>query len=402
MDPRDLAEGFALSSPPPGFAEDPYPVYAALLAHAPLKRFADGSVMISRWEDLSRVYRDAATFSSAKFAEFGPKYGVGAPLYRHHTTSLVFSDPPLHTRVRRILSGALTPRAIAAMGPGLTALVDRLLDDLDGGAEVDLVEDFAARIPLEVIGNLFNMPHDERGPLRDWSLAILGALEPVLTPAQEGAGNAAVEAFGAYLTDLIARRTTAPGDPETDVLTRLIQSSDPLTADELIQNCIFILNAGHETTTNLIGNALGALADNPEAQAALIADPGLADGAIEETLRFESPNQLGNRRLTVDAEVAGAVLPAGTGVHMCIGAANRDPRKFDAPDRFDITRRPNRHLAFAAGPHACLGLTLARMEGRAALTGFLSRFPRWAPSGPRPRTGRLRFRGYAHLPARLG
>lgn len=396
------AESFDLSNPPAGFAEDPYPVYAALLAHAPLKRFADGSVMISRWEDLSRVYRDAATFSSAKFAEFAPKYGEGAPLYRHHTTSLVFSDPPLHTRVRRILSGALTPRAMAAMQPGLIRLVDRLLDDLEGRGQVDLIEDFAARIPLEVIGNLFDMPHEERGPLRDWSLAILGALEPVLTPAQEAAGNKAVEDFRAYLTDLIARRRARPGDADTDVLTRLIQSDDPLTADELIQNCIFILNAGHETTTNLIGNALGALANHPAAQAALIADPGLADGAVEETLRFESPNQLGNRRLTTDAEVAGHVLPAGTRVHMCIGAANRDPRKFDAPDRFDITRKPNRHLAFAAGPHACLGLTLARMEGRAALTGFLQRFPAWAPDGPRPRTGRLRFRGYASLPARLG
>ncbi|MFT6063031.1 MAG: cytochrome P450, partial [Paracoccaceae bacterium] len=259
----NLAQGFELSAPPPGFAQDPYPVYAALLAHAPLKRFADGSVMISRWEDLSRVYRDAAMFSSAKFAEFGPKYGIDAPLYRHHTTSLVFSDPPLHTRVRRILSGALTPRAIAAMEPGLIRLVDLLLDDLEGGGTVDLVEDFASRIPIEVIGNLFDMPHAERGPLRDWSLAILGALEPVLTQAQEAEGNAAVEAFSAYLADLVARRTKTPGDPTTDVLTRLIQSEDPLTTDELIQNCIFILNAGHETTTNLIGNALGALADHP-------------------------------------------------------------------------------------------------------------------------------------------
>jgi cytochrome P450 len=397
----NLAQGFELSAPPPGFAQDPYPVYAALLAHAPLKRFADGSVMISRWEDLSRVYRDAAMFSSAKFAEFGPKYGIDAPLYRHHTTSLVFSDPPLHTRVRRILSGALTPRAIAAMEPGLIRLVDHLLDDLEGGGTVDLVEDFASRIPIEVIGNLFDMPHAERGPLRDWSLAILGALEPVLTQAQEAEGNAAVEAFSAYLADLVARRTKTPGDPTTDVLTRLIQSEDPLTTDELIQNCIFILNAGHETTTNLIGNALGALADHPDAQAALIADPGLADGAVEETLRYESPNQLGNRRMTADGELAGQTLPAGTRVHLCIGAANRDPRKFDAPDQFDITRRPNRHLAFAAGPHACLGLTLARMEGRAALNGFLKRFPHWTPSGPRPRTGRLRFRGYATLPARL-
>jgi cytochrome P450 len=409
MDPRDLAEGFDLAAPPPGFAEDPYPVYRALLAHAPLKRFPDGSVMVSRWGDLDRAYRDAATYSSAKFVEFAPKYGVAAPLYRHHTTSLVFSDPPLHTRVRRILSGALTPRAIAAMEPGLIALADRLLDDLERevvpngrGSDVDLIKRFASRIPVEVIGNLFDIPLAEREPLRDWSLAILGALEPVLTPEQEARGNAAVTDFAAYLTDLAARRRARPGDPASDVLTRLIQSADPLTGEELAQNCIFILNAGHETTTNLIGNALGALADHPAAQAALIADPSLAGRAVDEVLRYESPNQLGNRRLTVDAEVAGEMLPAGTRIHLAIGAANRDPRQFEAPDRFDITRSPNRHLAFAGGPHACLGLTLARMEGRVALIRFLARFPNWRVSGPRRRTGRLRFRGYASLSARLG
>ncbi|MEO1687990.1 MAG: cytochrome P450, partial [Pseudomonadota bacterium] len=190
---RALAEAFDLAAPPPGFAEDPYPVYRALLEHAPVKRFADGSVMLSRWEDLDRVYRDTARFKSAKFEEFAPKYGRDAPLYEHHTTSLVFNDPPLHTRVRRILAGALTPRAIAAMEPGLIALVDRLLEGLPD--EADLIEGFASRIPIEVIGALFDMPEEERGPLRDWSLAILGALEPVLSAEQEAAGNAAVVAF---------------------------------------------------------------------------------------------------------------------------------------------------------------------------------------------------------------
>ena len=182
-----LAEGFDLAAPPPGFAEDPFPAYRALLAHAPVKRFADGSVMISRWGDLDRVYRDARRFSSAKVEEFRPKYGAEAPLFRHHTTSLVFNDPPLHTRVRRTLAGALTPRAIAAMAPRLEALVEGLLDEL--GPRAELIGDYASRIPVEVIGDLLDVPRAERGPLRDWSLAILGALEPVLSPEAEARGN---------------------------------------------------------------------------------------------------------------------------------------------------------------------------------------------------------------------
>lgn len=397
-----LARAFDIQAPPDGFAEDPYPVYRALLAHAPLKRFPDGSVMLSRWADLDRVYRDTARFSSDKRAEFAPKYG-DSPLFEHHTTSLVFNDPPLHTRVRRIMVGAMTPRAIRAMEPGLAALVDRLLDGLAAKGEADLIADFAAAIPVEVIGNLFDMPREERRPLRDWSLAILGALEPVISAQEEARGNQAVTDFTAYLADLAARRRRAPGDPDTDVLTRLMaaEGDEPLTEAELLQNCIFILNAGHETTTNLIGNALHELHEHPEQKAALIADPERAAGAVEEALRFQSSNQLGNRRAVEDAAFHGETLAAGTRIHLCIGAANRDPRQFPDPERFDIARSPNRHLAFGGGPHTCVGFSLARMEGRVALARFLARFPDYALTGAPTRGGRLRFRGFAKLPARV-
>ena len=385
----------------PEFAEDPFPTYRALLNHAPVKRFRDGSVMVARHADLMRIYRDTATFSSDKRAEFAPKYG-DAPLYQHHTTSLVFNDPPLHTRVRRIMSGALTPRAINAMEPALVALVDRLLDGL--GDPCDLISDYASAIPVEVIGNLFDMPHEERGPLRDWSLAILGALEPVLSQEQHDRGNAAVSAFSDYLRDLVARRRKAPGDPDTDVLTRLMQGDrgEHLTEVELIQNCIFILNAGHETTTNLIGNGLDLFLDHADQRRHLLDQPDLIDGAVEEILRHQSSNQLGNRITTQECEIGGLVLAPGTRVHLIMGAANRDPEQFPDPDRFDIARSPNRHLAFAGGPHVCLGLTLARLEGRVALLRFLQRFPDYRRDGPAVRTGRVRFRGFSELPVRLG
>jgi cytochrome P450 len=400
---RSLAEAFDIGAMPPGFAEDPFPVYRALLEHAPLKRFADGSVMLSRHEDLDRVYRDTKTFSSDKKVEFLPKFGE-TPLYEHHTTSLVFNDPPLHTRVRRIMMGALTPRAIAAMEPGLVALVDGLLDRLEEKGEADLIEDFASAIPLEVIGNLFVMPHEERGPLRDWSLAILGALEPVLNPNQVERGNRAVTEFKAYLGDLAARRRAKPGDPATDVLTRLIAGNEGelLSDTELLQNCIFILNAGHETTTNLIGNALHELTQWPGERRRLIEEPALIDTAVDEVLRFQSPNQLGNRRSVEPAIFHGETLEPGTRIHLAIGAANRDPRQFADPDRLDLSRRPNRHLAFAQGPHLCAGFSLARMEGRIAISRFLARFPGFALEGTPMRTGRVRFRGFASLPARVG
>ncbi len=397
-----LADAFDITAIAPAFADDPFPTYRALLDHAPVKHFADGSIMLSRYADLDRVYRDTKAFSSDKKIEFLPKYGY-TPLYEHHTTSLVFNDPPLHTRVRKIMMGALTPRAISAMEPGLIALVDSLLDRLAAKGNADLIEDFAAAIPLEVIGNLFVMPHEERGPLRDWSLAILGALEPVLTEEQKARGNRAVTDFKAYLGELAEKRRANPGDPATDVLTRLINGNDGelLSDTELLQNCIFILNAGHETTTNLIGNALHELTQWPDERRRLIERPDLIDTAVDEFLRFQSPNQLGNRMAVEASAFHGEEIAPGTRIHLAIGAANRDPRQYADPDRLDLGRKPNRHLAFAQGPHLCAGFSLARLEGRIAISRFLQRFPDFALAGPPERTGRVRFRGFAHLPARV-
>ncbi|WIY24954.1 cytochrome P450 [Parasedimentitalea psychrophila] len=397
-------EGFDLANPPQGFVDDPFPYYDALLAEAPVLPQPDGSVMLCRHRDLDRIYRDTTLYSSDKKAAFGPKFGVGSPLFEHHTSSLVFSDPPLHTRVRRIMTSALAPRAIARMETGLIATVDHLLEDMAQRDQVDLIEDFASSIPIQIIGNLLDVPMEERGPLRDWSLAILGALEPSLSAEQLAAGQTAVAEFKAYLSDLIGRRRAQPGDLENDVLTRLIQgegADGTLSEIELIQNCIFILNAGHETTTNLIGNGLALLQDHPDQKERLLNSPELIKPAIEEMLRFRSPNQLGNRETTAEVEIDGRIIAKGTNLHLVIGAANRDPDVFDAPEIFDISRARNRHLAFAGGPHVCVGLTLARMEGWIAIGRFLNRFPDFQILPGRIGGGRMRFRGYAKLPAVL-
>jgi cytochrome P450 len=253
---------------------------------------------------------------------------------------------------------------------------------------------------VEIIGNLLDVPRTERGPLRDWSLAILTALEPVISSEQFTSGNRAVEEFVGYLGGLIEARRKNPGDPEVDVLTRLIQGEvdgQRLSEKELLQNCIFILNAGHETTTNLIGNALVALTQWPQERARLVREPNLIHTAIEEFLRYESPNQLGNRVATAPCEIGGIPLAAGTRVNICIGGANRDPEQFLDPDRLDLSRDPNRHVGFGSGAHLCAGMNLARLEAKVALTLFLDRFPNFVLSKPPVRSQRARFRGFVRV-----
>lgn len=391
-----------LTNLPSGFHDNPYPHYTRLREEHPVCAQPDGSFIISQHADLDMIYRDTTRFISDKKKVFTPKFGKDAPLFEHHTTSLVFNDPPLHTRVRKIMVGAMNPRALASMEPGLITLVDSLLNEMAEHTEVDLIEAFAGAIPIEIIGNLFNIPRERRGPLRDWSLAILGALEPQLTPDQEARGNKAVLDFVAFLTEIVADRRVNLGDPDTDVLTRLIQSEEgQLSPVELYQNCIFILNAGHETTTNLIGNALWLLDQDRAAREQLIAEPQLIATAVDEFLRMESPNQFGNRLTTEEMTLHGTHIPAGTDLHMCIGAANRDPAQFENPDALQLDRRPNKHLAFAGGAHTCVGLTLARMEGRIAVAKFLERFPNYAINKGAERSNRIRFRGFSVLPSTL-
>ena len=425
---QEIARTLDLRALPRDFLDNPYPVYAALREAEPFKRMPDGSYFLTRHADLVAVYRDAKLFSSDKQVEFGPKYnhapynappyttaGGVAPLFEHHTNSLVFNDPPLHTRVRRLIMGALTRRAIEAMEPGLVSLVDSLLDKIEAQGWGDLIEDFASAIPVEIIGNLLDVPHADREPLRGWSLAILGALEPSLTPEQEALGNRSVNEFLAYLRELVAQRRQHPGDPEHDVLTRLIQGEkdgetggDAMSEVELLQNCVFLLNAGHETTTNLIGNALISLQEWPEQRMRLLSDLQQAPDeeaeehilglAVDEFLRFESSNQLGNRRALQATQVNGVDLQAGALVTLCIGAANRDPAVYENPEQLDLRRTGNKHLAFGFGVHQCAGLSLARLEGRIAIGRFLQRFPEYRLKTDPERGGRARFRGFLSAP----
>ena len=417
---RQAALGFDLKRLDAAFLADPFPVYRALREHDPVHRMPDGSYFLSRYDDCAAVYRDTETWSSDKKVDFRPNFGTSS-LYEHHTTSLVFNDPPYHSRVRKLLAPAFAPRALKALQPRIEVLVSRLLDRAAAQGGMDLIADFAAAIPLQLIGDMLGVPAHERGPLRDWSLAILGALEPVLSAEQFAHGTEAVDEFKRYLRDLVERRLRPLPNPppqagegregdESEILSKLIaatdlspgsQPDDKLSELELLHNCIFILNAGHETTTNLIGNGVDLMIRNPDAMRDLRANPELIEIAVEEFLRLESSNQLGNRRAATDAALGGVAMPRGTFIHIGIGAANRDPAQFLDPDRLDIRRHPNRHLAFGTGIHACAGMSLARMEAQVAIGALVQRFATIERAGEVVRGGRARFRGFLQYPLRL-
>jgi hypothetical protein len=389
---------------PESYFEDPYPWLRMLRTHAPVHQCPDSSVYLTRHTDLFTVYRDPRGYSSDKKVQFKPLLG-DSPLYEHHTTSLVFNDPPLHTHVRRAFGTALSPRATAAMQPWVEALVSRLLDRAEAQDSFDLVEDFAAAIPIEVIGTLLRIPEGERAPLRAWSLAILGALEFKLTPVRLAKGNQAVVDFLAFLDDLVTRRRDSLSDDEDDLLARLVRwesESFKLCGADLYHQIVFLLNAGHETTTNLISNGVLLLLNHPGRLRELQANWDLLPAAVEELLRLEPPIQLNNRRTTRETKLGDTVIAPGTNVTMNIAAANRDPAVFSEPDELRFDRDPNPHLCFGSGIHTCAGLHVARLEAEVALKALLQRFPALRLDGEVMRAQRARFRVVLHAPMRIG
>ncbi len=382
------------------FLEDPFPTYRALRENDPVHLNADGSYFLTRYADLELCYKHPA-MSSDKKVDFKPNLGDG-PLYLHHTTSLVFNDDPYHARVRKLLAAAFTPRKLRELEPVIQRTIDTLLDRLEKQGSFDLIDDFALVLPTEIIANMLGVHEEKRSLLRDYSVKILAALDPRISQQTLDEGNAAVEEFGAYLEELIAERRQNPdAGGQGEVLAALIfgeVDGERLSLVELVQNCIFLLNAGHETTANLTANGICLLMDYPDQRQRLLDDPGLIDTCIDEILRFDSPVQLGNRKLTDEVEVGGVSMPRGTYLHLAIGGANRDPATFADPETFDIGRTPNRHFAFAGGKHICLGASLSKIEGRIAIGEFIRRFPDIHENGPRQRLLRARFRGYEHVP----
>lgn len=288
---------------------------------------------------------------------------------------MLMAEPPDHTRLRRLVSREFTPRRIEAMAPRIQQVTDELLDAMEANEERrgDLVNAFAFPLPMTVICELLGVPELDRDTFRLWSNEMVARTSPE-------AEAAAYAQMPRYLTGLIEAKRAAPGE---DLLSAMIhavdEGGDRLSPDELIGMCVLLLIAGHETTVNLIGNGMRALFAHPGQLADLRADLGLLEGAIEEMLRYDGPVETSTERLALeDVEMGGVVIPAGSTVLISMADADRDPARFEDPDRFDIRRNARGHIAFGHGLHHCLGAPLARMEGRIALRSLLERFPELA------------------------
>ena len=399
----NIARDFDLNAISPSFIENPYPTLDMLRQESPVHENPDGSVYLTRYQDCLAVYRSRDMLSD-KTEAFGEKFGI-CPLLEHHTTSLIFNDPPYHTVVRKLISGAFTPRKLREMEALIETIVDELLDTIAEQNTIDMVADFGTILPTEIISFMLGIPKEFRQKLRGYSISILGALDPVVSNERMHAGNQAVSEFSEILNDLINFRRENPDSAQQgEVLESLIfgeHEGRKLDQKELIQNCIFLLNAGHETTTSLVSNSVSLFLDHPEQHRKLLDDPTLIEGAVEECLRVESPLQIGNRQAATDFTFGDRKIDKGTYIHTSIAGANRDPSVFADPHKFDIERKNNKHIAFITGIHVCLGATLARMEGRIALGKLLTRFPSMQRDGDAERLPLARFRGFARLPVKL-
>lgn len=359
----------------PEFHADPYPFYHRLRAEDPVHRTRLGYWVVTRYDDVVTVLRDPRF--GREGAEHAEAYGGGED--ERVPRPMVFRDPPAHTRLRALVSKAFTPRVVEGMRPHIQDIVDRLLDRVPGAATLDVIADLAYPLPVTVICELLGVPAADQGTIGQWSGDITKSLDALGLPSDREIvkrGRAARRAMGQYFLSLVPERRKHPRE---DLLSRLIaaeEQGDRLSEGELLATCVLLFIAGHDTTANLIGNGLLALLRHPAELRRLRADPALIDGAIEEALRYESPVQRTVRVAQADVELGGKTIPKGALVVAAIGAANRDPARFPEPDRFDVGRRDNDHVAFGFGIHFCLGAPLARVEGQIALGTLLRRAPR--------------------------
>jgi len=389
----------------PGFTDDPYPQYAALRERAPVYRHPMGFWVLTRYEDVAWLLRAGL---SVEIGNVSPdsmmaqmreaSYGEG--LQRTRAPSMLDRDPPDHTRLRRLVSKAFTPRAVDALRPRVTELVDELLKAMEQARHVDLVEALAFPLPFAVIAEMLGTPPADHKRIRELTGTLVRSLEPVADPALASAIAAADGELAAIATEMITWKRKHPTD---DLLTALIHAEDEgdvLSDDELISQTLLLYIAGHETTVNLIAGGTLALLRNPDQLALLREDPAAIPDAVEELLRYDSPAQLGRRITVAPVTVGGTEIPAGEFVIASLGSANRDER-FWGPDAGEVrVRRENarQHVSFGAGPHHCLGASLARLETSIALDRMIGRFPGLALDGDVTWNGRVTLRGPAHLP----
>jgi cytochrome P450 len=380
---------------------NPYPLYADLRQRGDLIRSPLGVWATARHATATSILRDHR-FSSSPVHQDGyrpPVYSAGDPRAELPAADLLTMDPPDHTRLRRLVYGTFTPRAIADLEPWIRDLTRRLLASADGPAGFDLIDALAFPLPIAVICHLLGVPAEDEASFRAWGHDVAASLDP--TQSVDGQDRASELALTRYLGDLVDKRRADPDDSLLSALIAAEEEGDRLSSEELVSTALLLLIAGFETTVNLIGNGTVALLREPGQWARLREEPALIPGAVEELLRYDSPVQLTSRIATQNVELDGLLIPKGAPVLLTLGGANRDPEVFDQPDRLLVDRPDaSRHLAFSAGIHYCMGAALARLEARIAFEELIGQYPGLALAGTPARRPLLILRGFETVPVR--
>ncbi|MGA7421403.1 MAG: cytochrome P450 [Candidatus Sulfotelmatobacter sp.] len=391
--------------------QDPYPAYARLHEEGPL-HYLDVDGKWALWSIVSHAECSSAAKDPRLSAKRSQQMILSLPLSSQSEFSelarmlglwLIFMDPPEHTRLRKLLNKGFSPAAIEGLRPQVEAIVDEMLKPLRHGAEVDLMHEFANPMPVRIILEMLGIPQELRDTFVNWSRAIaVFRGSPDRTVEQTRDAQDALIALTDFFRKTVAERRRNKGNDLISLLIDIEEEGEVLTEEELYAQCIALLFAGHETTRNLIGNGMYTLLRHPQETAELRENPEMIRTAVEEILRYESPVQFTARVLKEEVEICGQHIPKKWSVLCMLGAANRDPKRFKDPDRLDLKRLNNQHLAFSAGPHACIGGQLARLEGQIALLNLVQRFPEMKLAGPRPEWApTFGFRGLKSLPVLL-
>ena len=388
--------------------QDPYPTYTRLLEEGPL-HYVDVGSKWAVWSVFSHAECSVVAKDPRLSAKRAQQMLLPLPLSRQAEFSelarmlglwLIFMDPPEHTRLRKLLNKGFSPAAIESLRPQVEAIVERMLQPLRHGAEVELMREFANPMPVRIISEMLGIPQELHDTFVDWSRAIaVFRGSPNRTVEQASAAQDALFGLTDFFRKTVAERRRNKGNDLISLLIDIEDEGEVLTEEELYAQCIALLFAGHETTRNLIGNGMCTLLQHPQETAEMRENPEIIRTAVEELLRYESPVQFTARVLKEDIEICGQRIPKKWSVLCMLGAANRDPKRFKEPNQLDLKRLNNQHLAFSAGPHACIGGQLARLEGQVAILNLVQRFPKMKLTGPKPEwASTFGFRGLKSLP----
>jgi cytochrome P450 len=392
----------------PGYLSNPYPKLAELREHSRVYTSELGFTVLFRYGDVDAFLHDPGQSVEDRNQRPTPMTQmieslVGDRLRQRGSHAMLNLDPPDHTRLRRLVSKAFTPKSIQALRPRIQALVDDALAPFAPGDSMDVIRSLAFPVPFAVICEMLGMPETDRDNVREWSHLLVKSLEPIVDPSLVLAIAEAGDNMRALVADVIAWKRRSPGADMLSALISAEEQGDVLTDDELLDQVMLLFIAGHETTVNLIGNGTKALLDNPASLAQLRDDPALDAGAIEELLRYDSPVQMSRRITLKPARIDGREIEVGSFVVCVLASANRDPAFWgDTAETLDLTReKAAMHLSFGGGHHYCLGAALARMEGQIAIGTLIRRFPGLALAGEPAWNGRINLRGLAELPVTL-